>query len=70
MPVIPDAAISIADAQAIKTQLQNKYGYDAGSYDQYKIFTKSDKLFARLDWNINNKSTFTLRGIYTNGMWK
>jgi hypothetical protein len=63
----PGAAISVADAQTIKTQLQNKYGYDAGSYDRYKIFTNSNKLFARLDWNINAKSTFTLRGIYTEG---
>lgn len=63
----PGAAISIPDAQAIKAQLQNKYGYDVGSYDPYKIFTKSNKLFARLDWNINAKSTFTLRGIYTDG---
>ena len=64
----PGAAINIADAIAIKNQLQNKYGYDVGSYDRYKVFTKSDKFFGRLDWNINNKSTLTLRGIYTNGL--
>ncbi len=63
----PGAAISIADAQSIQANLKSKYGYDAGTYDKYKVFTNSDKLFARLDWNISNKSTLTLRGIYTNG---
>lgn len=64
----PGAAITIADAQAIQTQLKNKYGYDVGSYDKYKIFTNSDKLFARLDFNFDHRNTLTLRGIYTNGL--
>ncbi|QEC57807.1 TonB-dependent receptor [Flavisolibacter ginsenosidimutans] len=63
----PGAAISVADAQAIKNTLMSKYGYDVGSYDKYKIFTNSDKFFGRLDFNISPKSTLTLRGIYTNG---
>lgn len=63
----PGAAVSLADAQAIKSTLLNKYGYDAGSYDRYKIFTNSDKFFGRLDFNLSPKSTLTLRGIYTNG---
>lgn len=62
----PGAAITIADAQAIQAQLQSK-GYDVGSYDKYKIFTNSDKLFARLDFNLNNRNSLTLRAIYTNG---
>lgn len=62
------AAISIADAAAIYNQLKTKYNYDAGSYEgPYKIFTKSNKLFARLDFNLNKKNTLTLRGIYTKG---
>lgn len=65
----PGAAVTLADAQSIASQLQTKYGYDAGSYiGAYKIFTKSDKLFARLDFNINAKSTLMLRAIYTNGV--
>jgi hypothetical protein len=63
----PGAVISIADAQAIKDNLKTKYNYDPGTYDQYKIFTKSDKLFARLDFNLSPKSTLMLRAIYTNG---
>ncbi len=62
----PGAAVTLADAQAIQAQFQGK-GYDVGSYNSYKIFTNSDKLFARLDFNLNNKNNLTLRAIYTNG---
>lgn len=61
------AAITIADARAIKDRLLNKYGYNAGTYDQYKIFTNSDKVFARFDFNLSPKNTLMLRGIYTSG---
>lgn len=62
------AAVSLADATAIYNQLKTKYNYDAGSYlGAYKIFTNSDKLFGRLDFNLNSKNSLTLRGIYTNG---
>lgn len=64
----PGAAITLADAQAIVNKLQTKYGYDPGSYlGAYKIFTKSDKVFARLDFNLDKRNTLMIRGIYTNG---
>jgi hypothetical protein len=63
----PGAAVSLANATAIYNQLQAK-GYDAGDYQgAYKIFTNSDKFFGRLDFNIDKKSTLTLRAIYTDG---
>ena len=63
----PGSAISIADAQKIKDHLISEYGYDPGSYGQAKISTNSNKLFARLDYNINKNNTLMIRGIYTNG---
>ena len=64
----PGAAMTQAEGDQIANQLQTKYGYDPGSYlGAYKIFTRSDKLFARLDFKLNNSNTLTLRGIYTNG---
>ncbi|CAN5883563.1 carboxypeptidase regulatory-like domain-containing protein [soil metagenome] len=64
----PGAAMTLAEGRQIANQLKTKYGYDAGSYEGiYKIFTKSDKLFARLDVKLNSKSNLTLRAIYTNG---
>lgn len=61
------AAISLADAQTIKNQLMNKYGYDVGGYDQTKLFTNSNKFFGRLDFNLSKATTLTLRAIYTKG---
>jgi len=62
------AAMTLAEGQQIVNQLKTKYGYDPGSYEGvYKIFTNSDKLFARLDFNLNSSNTLTVRGIYTNG---
>lgn len=64
----PGAAISLADAASIYNNLKTKYNYDAGAYEgAYKIFTNSDKLFTRFDFNLSEKSTLTLRGIFTSG---
>jgi hypothetical protein len=64
----PGAAVTLADATSIYNQLKTKYNYDAGDYvGAYKVFTNSDKLFARLDFNIDPKNTLTIRGIYTDG---
>ena len=63
----PGAAISIADAQGIVDFMKATYGYDPGSYGAYKIKTSSDKLFGRIDYNIDSKNSLMLRGIYTNG---
>jgi hypothetical protein len=65
----PGAAVTLADATSIYNQLKTKYNYDAGSYTgAYKVFTNSDKLFARLDFNLDTKNTLTLRAIYTSGV--
>jgi hypothetical protein len=65
----PGAAMTVAEGQQIVNQLKTNYGYDPGSYaGVYKIFTSSDKLFGRLDFNLSPKNTLTLRGIYTNGV--
>jgi len=63
----PGAAITIAEAQQISNYLKTNYNYDPGTYGAYKIFTKSDKFFGRLDFNINPRNTLTVRALYTNG---
>ncbi|HVX51150.1 MAG TPA: carboxypeptidase regulatory-like domain-containing protein, partial [Chitinophagaceae bacterium] len=63
----PGAAMTIAEAQQIVDFMKSKYNYDPGSYGPYKIFTKSDKFFGRLDFNINPSNTLTIRALYTNG---
>jgi hypothetical protein len=56
-----NSIISIAQAQQISDRMKNTYGFDAGSFDNYNIFSKSNKFFNRLDWNINEKNQLTIR---------
>jgi len=60
------SAMTKAQADAITTTFSNA-GFDPGSYAPGKIFTKSNKFFGRLDYNISDRTTLTLRGIYTKG---
>ncbi|HMC87844.1 MAG TPA: carboxypeptidase regulatory-like domain-containing protein, partial [Chitinophagaceae bacterium] len=62
----PGAAITVAQAQDIANHFTTA-GFDAGSYSAGKVFTKSNKFFGRIDYNINSKNTLTFRGIYTKG---
>ncbi len=62
----PKAVLSVAQAQAIADTLQNRYGYNPGSFGVFDQQTNSDKLFVRFDWNINDKNQLTLRHNYIN----
>ncbi|GAA4454562.1 TonB-dependent receptor [Rurimicrobium arvi] len=63
----PGSAISVADAQKIVDKLKSQYNYDPGTYNATNIQTNSNKVFARLDYNINSKNTLMFRTIYTDG---
>ncbi|KAA6435918.1 TonB-dependent receptor [Rufibacter glacialis] len=41
--------------------LNTNYGYDAGSFGPLDRRTESNKIFARLDWNITDRHQLTLR---------
>lgn len=63
--------VSISQARAdtldvLKTFLMSKYNYDPGSYDNYNYATESKKATVRLDWNINQQNTFTIKYNYLN----
>lgn len=49
---------------ALKDFLIQKYNYNPGVYENYNYRTQSDKITARIDWNINGKNTFTLKYNY------
>lgn len=52
----------ISDLDRVKKLLIDKYGFDPGEYQNRANFsTKSYRLLARLDWNINKNNKFTLR---------
>jgi outer membrane receptor for ferrienterochelin and colicin len=56
-----------ADINNLIAFLQNKYGYDPGTYVDNPAETKSDKFLIRLDYNINKMHSFTARHSYTKG---
>ena len=56
---------AVADTlDALKNFLVQKFGYNPGEYQNYNYRTQSDKLTVRLDWNISEKHTLTLKYNY------
>lgn len=56
---------AVADTlDALKNFLISKYNYNPGVYQNYNYRTESDKITARLDFNINAKHTLTLKYNY------
>jgi len=64
----PGSPVSIDLAQAITSHLQSVYNYNAGAYGDYSIKANSDKVFGRLDWNVNDKTSIVLRHNYINAV--
>jgi len=63
----PGGNVSQANADtlaALSAFLIQKYGYDPGSFQGYSFKTSSDKITAKIDWNINAKNTFTIKYNY------
>ena len=65
----PAAAGSVAQANADTLQklrdfLIQKFNYDPGAFTGFNFNTNSDKITAKIDWNINSKNTFTLKYNY------
>ncbi|WEK20356.1 MAG: TonB-dependent receptor [Candidatus Pedobacter colombiensis] len=58
----PDMKIITADeANQITNYMKTNYGIDPGASGNYNIYSKSNKFFNRLDWNINDKNQLTIR---------
>lgn len=53
-----------SDLDALKSFLIQKYNYDPGVYENFALQTKSDKILARVDYNLSNKSKLSLRYNY------
>jgi hypothetical protein len=50
-----------ADLDALQKFLIDKYGYNPGAYQGYQYGSKSQRLTTKLDWNINDKNSFSLK---------
>jgi hypothetical protein len=63
----PGGNVSIANADTLntlRTFLKNKYGYDPGEFQGYTFNTNSDKITAKIDFNINKNNTLSVKYSY------
>jgi len=63
----PGGNVSQANADTLRTLssfLQTKYGFKTGDFQGYTFETKSDKITAKVDWNINTNNTLTIKYNY------
>lgn len=58
------SSASAAELDQLSGFLQDQYGYNAGPYEGYRLDTYSDKISAKLDWNINANNTFNFKYAY------
>ena len=45
--------------------LNNEYGYDPGTFEENTATLESDRIIAKIDWNINPKHKLSIRHSYT-----
>lgn len=57
----------VATLESISQYLKTNYNYDPGSYTNINSDRKSNSVFARIDWNIDNKNKLTIRDSYVDG---
>jgi hypothetical protein len=53
-----------SDLDALKQFLITNYSYDPGSYQGYSYVTQSKRATVKVDWNVNDKNTFTIKYNY------
>jgi Carboxypeptidase regulatory-like domain/TonB-dependent Receptor Plug Domain len=58
---------STASLDSISNFLKSTYDYDPGSYSNINTDRKSNSVFARIDWNLNDKNKLTIRDSYVDG---
>lgn len=56
--------VTASDLNTLKDFLKTKYNYDAGAFENYNLRTRSDKITAKLDWNINKNNTLSVKYFY------
>lgn len=56
-----------ADLDAIRQKVINDFGYDPGGYENNPQTTDGEKIFAKLDWNINDDHKLSIRHSYVKG---
>jgi hypothetical protein len=59
--------IDPAVASTLAKYVKDTYGYDVGAINGINTTRKSNSVFARIDWNINDKNKLMIRNNYVNG---
>ncbi len=59
--------VDVAKAQQLKDYVLDTYGYDVGAINGLNNTRTSNSIFARIDWNINDKHKLMIRGNYVEG---
>jgi hypothetical protein len=57
----PGSPVTVDLAQQISGKLRDTYGYNVGEYGDYNIHANSDKIFGRIDFNLDDKTSIALR---------
>ncbi|HMU59824.1 MAG TPA: carboxypeptidase regulatory-like domain-containing protein [Chitinophagaceae bacterium] len=52
------------DLEALSAFLKSKFGYETGSFEKYNYETQSDKVTARIDFNIGKSNTLNVNYYY------
>lgn len=52
------------DLETLSAFLKTKYGYETGAFEKYNYETQSDKITARVDFNISKKHTLNVNYYY------
>ncbi len=58
------SAVSATDLDALGSFLSTNYGYSPGPYEGYQLASNSDKITAKLDWNISQNHRFNIKYNY------
>jgi hypothetical protein len=60
-------AAKASDLTLLTDKLVNDYGYDAGTYGDVNASLNATKVYAKIDWNINQNHKFSIRHQYSKG---
>ncbi|RPD46919.1 TonB-dependent receptor [Hymenobacter sediminis] len=63
-PNLTTSAATTRDLDALSRFLQERYNYSTGAYENYTLRQNSDKVTARLDWNITQNHRFNIKYNY------
>ena len=56
--------VDASSLDTLRSFVNRRYNYDIGAYEGYQLQQNSDKITAKIDWNINEKNAFSIKYNY------